>query len=145
MMHKAWCSIEEVPYYFSGSSIKFQGYTGWKIDALKPIWVRLLGRSQLSNPSDLPCLHRSHNGQLIIKYIYCCLKKGPKLPYQFSDQSNSSLSFPHSCLTNPTAFYASFTIPQPTLKLPKLPSQLSNQPNNLLSFLYSSLTNIAVP
>ena len=23
MLHKAWCSIEEVPYYFSKSSIKF--------------------------------------------------------------------------------------------------------------------------
>ena len=55
MMHKAWCSIEEVPYYFSGSSIKFRGHTGWKIDDSNPIWVRLLGRSQLSNPSDLPC------------------------------------------------------------------------------------------
>ena len=54
-MHKTWYSIEEVPYYFSGSSIKFQGHTGWKIDDLNPIWVRLLGRSQLSNPSDLPC------------------------------------------------------------------------------------------
>ena len=38
-----------------GSSIKFQGHTGWKMDDLNPIWVRLLGRSQLSNPSDLPC------------------------------------------------------------------------------------------
>ena len=37
-----------------GSSIKFQGHTGWKIDDLNPIWERLLGRSQLSNPSDLP-------------------------------------------------------------------------------------------
>ena len=55
MMHKAWCSIKEVPCYFSGSSIKFQGHTGWKIDNLNPIWVRLLGRSQLSNLSDLPC------------------------------------------------------------------------------------------
>ena len=44
-----------MPYCFSGSSIKFQGHTGWKIDDLNPIWVRLLGRSQLSNPSDLPC------------------------------------------------------------------------------------------
>ena len=44
-----------MPYYFSGSSIKFQGHTGWKIDDLNPIWVRLLGRSQLSNSSDLPC------------------------------------------------------------------------------------------
>ena len=55
MMHKAWCSIDEVSFYISGSSIKFQGHTGWKIDDLNPIWVRLLGRSQLSNPSDLPC------------------------------------------------------------------------------------------
>ena len=31
MMHKAWCSIEKVPYCFSRSSIKFQGHTGWKI------------------------------------------------------------------------------------------------------------------
>ena len=55
MMHKAWSSIEEVPYCFWRSSVKFQGHTGWKIDDWNPIWVRLLGRSQLSNPSDLPC------------------------------------------------------------------------------------------
>ena len=41
---------------FLGSSIKFQGHTSWKIDDLNPIWVRLLSRLQLSNPSDLPCL-----------------------------------------------------------------------------------------
>ena len=35
-MHKAYCNVEEAPYNFS-------------------IWVRLLGWSQLSNPSDLPC------------------------------------------------------------------------------------------
>ena len=56
MMHKAWSSIEEVPYCFWRSSVKFQGHTGWKIDDLNPVWVRLLGRSQLSNPSNLPCL-----------------------------------------------------------------------------------------
>ena len=28
MMHKAWSSIEEVPYCFPRSSIKFQGHTG---------------------------------------------------------------------------------------------------------------------
>ena len=56
MMHKAWCHVEEVPYNFSRSPIKFQGHTGWKIDNFNPIWVRLLGRSQLSNPLDLICL-----------------------------------------------------------------------------------------
>ena len=56
MMHKAWCSKEEVPYCFPRPSIKFQGHKGQKIDDLDQIWARLLGRSQLSNPSDLPCL-----------------------------------------------------------------------------------------
>ena len=49
MMHKAWRTIEEVPYCFVRSFIKFQGHTGWKIDD-NLIWVRLLGRSQLSIP-----------------------------------------------------------------------------------------------
>ena len=53
-MHKAWCSLEEVHYCFSRLSIKF--HWGWKIDDFKPIWVKLPGQSQLSNPSDLPCL-----------------------------------------------------------------------------------------
>ena len=52
---KAWSGMEEVHYCFSRSYVKFQGHTGWKIDDLNPIWVRLLGRSQLSNLSDLPC------------------------------------------------------------------------------------------
>ena len=55
MMHKACCSINEVPCCYYKSSIKIQGHTGWKINDLNPIWIRLLGRLQLSNPSDLPC------------------------------------------------------------------------------------------
>ena len=47
MTHKVWCSIEDVPYCFSKSFIKFQGHTGWLIDDFIPIWVRLLGQSQL--------------------------------------------------------------------------------------------------
>ena len=110
MMHKAWSSIEEVPYCFSRSSVKFLGHTALKIvefdsnwafpdcssslnssmamkcctkletakkrcpivfqghpsnfkvtgDKTSPILTqigrfRTIGRSQLSNPSDLPC------------------------------------------------------------------------------------------
>ena len=40
---------------FLRSSIKFQGHKVWKIDDFNPIWVRLLGLSQLPNPSDFPC------------------------------------------------------------------------------------------
>ena len=56
-----WNDAQSLTYYRKGalffvrSSIKFQGHTGWKIDDLNPIWIRLLGQSQLSNPSDLPC------------------------------------------------------------------------------------------
>ena len=36
MMHKALSSIEEVPYCFSRSSVKFQGHTGQKIADFDP-------------------------------------------------------------------------------------------------------------
>ena len=56
MTHKAWCSIEEVPYCLPSSSIRFQGHTGWKIDDLNPVWIRFNSRLQLSIPPELPCL-----------------------------------------------------------------------------------------
>ena len=56
MLHKAWNSKEEMPYCFPRSSIKFQGHTGQNITDFDPDWAFLTtGRSQLSNPSDLPC------------------------------------------------------------------------------------------
>ena len=39
MMHKAWCSIEEVPYCFPRSSIKFQGHKGQKIAEFDRNWA----------------------------------------------------------------------------------------------------------
>ena len=39
MMQEAWSSIEEVPYYFPRSSIKFQGGTGQKIADFDPNWA----------------------------------------------------------------------------------------------------------
>ena len=111
MMHKAWSSIEELPYCFSRSSVNFQGHIALKIVEFDPNWAfpdcnsslnapmamkcctkletakkrcpivfqghpsdfkvtgdktspiltqirhfRTIGRSQLSNPPDLPCL-----------------------------------------------------------------------------------------
>ena len=37
-MHKAWSSIEEMPYCFSRSSVKFQGHTALKIVEFDPDW-----------------------------------------------------------------------------------------------------------
>ena len=69
IMHKAWRNIEEVPHCFLRSTIKFQGHTGWKIDDLNPNWVQLLGRSQLSYLSDLPCCSMSDKVFFILQYI----------------------------------------------------------------------------
>ena len=39
MMHKGWSSIEEVPYCFWRSSIKFQGHTAKKIIDFDQNWA----------------------------------------------------------------------------------------------------------
>ena len=48
MMHKAWCGIDEVPYCFPRSSIKFQGHMGQKqtiftgierLWTVTPVWI----------------------------------------------------------------------------------------------------------
>ena len=39
MMHKAWSSIEEVPYCFARSSVQFQGRTALKIVEFDPDWA----------------------------------------------------------------------------------------------------------
>ena len=128
MMHRAWSSIEEVPYCFWRSYVKLQGHTALKIvdfdsnwafpecnsslespmatkwctklevalkrcpivfqghpsnfkvtrDKTSPILTEIgrfwtIGRSQLSNPSDLPCSRSSvkfegHTGQKIADF-----------------------------------------------------------------------------
>ena len=53
MMHKAWCSIEEVPYCFPRSSIKFQGHKGQKIADFDPNWAFPECNFSLNSPTDL--------------------------------------------------------------------------------------------
>ena len=140
MMHKAWSSIEEVPYCFSRSSVKFQGQAALKIVEFDPDWAfpdcnsslnspmamkcytkletakercpivfqghpsnfkvtqdktsptltqigrfRTIGRSQLSNPSDLPCL------KLILRIdnliIFCENVSATELHWQINNGS----------------------------------------------------------
>ena len=50
MMHKAWSSIEEVPYCFSKSSVKYQGHTALKIVEFDPNWAFPDCNSSLISP-----------------------------------------------------------------------------------------------
>ena len=55
MMHKAWNSIEEVPYCFSRSSVKFLGHTAWKIVEFDPNWAFPDCNSSLNSPMAMKC------------------------------------------------------------------------------------------
>ena len=50
MMHKAWSSIEEVPYCIARSSVKFQGRTALKIIQFDPDWAFLDCNLSLNSP-----------------------------------------------------------------------------------------------
>ena len=89
----------KIAYCFLESSIKFQGHTGWKIDEFNPIWVRLLGRSQLSNPSDLPCFHKAavdDKAALVYVMSWCWVGNRP-LPEPMMTQFTDAY-IQHSCL-----------------------------------------------
>ena len=55
MMHKAWSSIEEVPYCFSRSYVKFQGHTALKIVEFDPNWAFQDCNSNLNSPMAMKC------------------------------------------------------------------------------------------
>ena len=52
---KAWSSIEEVPYCFSRSSVKFQGHTALKIVEFDPNWAFPDCNSSLNSPMAMKC------------------------------------------------------------------------------------------
>ena len=55
MMHKAWRSIEEVPYCFSRSYVKFQGHRALKIVEFDPNWAFPDSNSSLNSPMAMKC------------------------------------------------------------------------------------------
>ena len=54
-MHKAWSSIEEVPYYFSRSSVKFQGHITLKIVEFDSNWAFPDCNSSVNSPMAMKC------------------------------------------------------------------------------------------
>ena len=55
IMHTAGSSIEEVPYCFSRSSVKFQGHTALKIVEFDPDWAFPDCNSSLNSPMATKC------------------------------------------------------------------------------------------
>ena len=55
MMHKAWSRIEEMPYCFSRSHVKFQGHTALKIIKFDTNWAFPDCNSSLNSPMAMKC------------------------------------------------------------------------------------------
>ena len=70
MMQKAWSSIEEVPYCFSRSSVKFQGHTGQKIADFDPNRAFLDCNSSFNSPMALKwCTKLDVTGALLFSKV----------------------------------------------------------------------------
>ena len=63
MMHRAWSSIEEVPYCFSRSYIKFQGHTALKIVEFHPNRAFPDCNSSLNSPMAMKCCTKLETAQ----------------------------------------------------------------------------------
>ena len=72
MMHKAWSSIEEVPYCFSRSSVKFQGHMALKIIEFDPNWAFPDCNSNLNSPMATQMMHKAWSS--IKEVPYCFLQ-----------------------------------------------------------------------
>ena len=55
MMHIASCCLEEVPYCFSRSYVKFQGHTALRIVKFDPSWAFLDCNSSFNSPMAMKC------------------------------------------------------------------------------------------
>ena len=60
MMHKAWCSIDKVPYSFPRSSIKFESHKGQKHADFNMNWAFLDCNFSLNSPMALKWCTKLH-------------------------------------------------------------------------------------
>ena len=72
MMHKAWSSIEEVPYCFARSSIKFQGRTALKIVKFDPDWAFPDCSSSLNSAMATQCCTKFEVAKKRCPIVFSC-------------------------------------------------------------------------
>ena len=69
-MHRAWSSIEEVPYCFSRSYVKFQGHTALKIVEFHPNWAFPDCNSSLNTPMAMKCCTKLETAQERCPFVF---------------------------------------------------------------------------
>ena len=88
MMHRAWRNIEKVPYCSSRSSIKFQGYTGQKINDFDMNWALPNCNSSLNSPMALKWCTK------LVEYKRCPIVfQGHPSNFKVTRDKKSTISF----------------------------------------------------
>ena len=72
MMHKTWSSIEEVPYCFSRSSVKFQGHIALKIIEFDSNWAFPDYNSSLNTPMAMKCCTKVETAKKRCPIVFLC-------------------------------------------------------------------------
>ena len=72
MMHRAWSSIEEVPYCFWRSSVKFQGHTALKIIEFDPNCAFPDCSSSLNSPMAMKCCTKLETAKERCPIVFQC-------------------------------------------------------------------------
>ena len=70
MLHRAWSSIVEVPYYFLRSYVKFEGHTVLKIVEFDPNWAFLDCNSSLNSPMAMKCCTKLETAKEICPIVF---------------------------------------------------------------------------
>ena len=72
MIHKAWSSIEEMPYCFWGSSVKFLGHTAKKIVDFDPNWAFPDCNLNLNSPMSMKWCTKLEVAQKRCPIVFSC-------------------------------------------------------------------------
>ena len=75
-MHIAWCCLEEMPYCFARSSVKFQGHTALKIVEFDPNWAFLDCNSKFKITDGYEMMHTASSS--IEEVLYCFSRSSVK-------------------------------------------------------------------
>ena len=71
-MHKAWSSVEEVPYCFSRSYVKFQGHAALNIVEFNTNWAFPDFNSRLNSPMAMKCCTKLETAKERCPIVFQC-------------------------------------------------------------------------
>ena len=148
MMHKAWSSIEDVPYCFARSYIKLQGHTALKIVEFDLDWAFPNCNSSLNSPMAMKCCTKLETAKERCPIVF----QGHPSNFKVTRYKTSPIltqigrfrTIGRSQLSNPSDLPCFNSIPIPIFSIPipvPIPLLTINSNSNSGHFKYNSNFN----